>query len=62
MRCIEMAKAMMNNVGQIRLTLTWDVLKYRDYQLCGEQGLWLTLTWDVLKCTQQYLNNYVRMD
>ena len=33
-----------------RLTLTWDVLKYK----CTEQGhsivQRLTLTWDVLKC------------
>ena len=49
MRCIEIN---INNVYitlSVRLTLTWDVLKYLRIALTVSKALWLTLTWDVLK-------------
>ena len=33
----------------IRLTLTWDVLKFKPIIPCIKSLHWLTLTWDVLK-------------
>ena len=33
----------------IRLTLTWDVLKYKINEIVEFNDLGLTLTWDVLK-------------
>ena len=49
MRCIEMLKKAKANLMQLRLTLTWDVLKYEKCFVNMFYGCWLTLTWDVLK-------------
>ena len=36
-------------IAQVRLTLTWDVLKYLKGRCGVKSAPWLTLTWDVLK-------------
>ena len=49
MRCIEMMAIKCHLISLLRLTLTWDVLKYA-YHGVSRKGVYrLTLTWDVLK-------------
>ena len=50
MRCIEMTMWTVVRIVYLRLTLTWDVLKYIFFCWWCKTFTWLTLTWDVLKC------------
>ena len=52
MRCIEIGKSSAYLGSAIRLTLTWDVLKFVINALNKADVIRLTLTWDVLKCLQ----------
>ena len=49
MGCIETKSIEPQKYYILRLTLTWDVLKLRNFLLCHARRLGLTLTWDVLK-------------
>ena len=39
----------LRRLSWLRLTLTWDVLKFRIIIFNSMVNTWLTLTWDVLK-------------
>ena len=49
MRCIEIFFYIMHTLLFLRLTLTWDVLKFSSVLSFISSEVWLTLTWDVLK-------------
>ena len=49
MRCIEMIISLKRFLCLKRLTLTWDVLKYKHTHFTHLSHKGLTLTWDVLK-------------
>ena len=49
MRCIEMLLSRYCCILDLRLTLTWDVLKFTTSAGICTKPTWLTLTWDVLK-------------
>ena len=49
MRCIEMLLLYILLLQMLRLTLTWDVLKYFSVADTEIGAMRLTLTWDVLK-------------
>ena len=49
MRCIEITHNNQVLLMLVRLTLTWDVLKFCTVDRFLLNLMWLTLTWDVLK-------------
>ena len=53
MRCIEMLYSEALHSDLFRLTLTWDVLKWKIREQSGLTQQRLTLTWDVLKWSLQ---------
>ena len=62
MGCIETKSIEPQKYYILRLTLTWDVLKLRNFLLCHARRLGLTLTWDVLKQSLTLQSNAAAMD
>ena len=62
MGCIETEFRSRSRQWLLRLTLTWDVLKLRNFLLCHARRLGLTLTWDVLKQSLTLQSNAAAMD